>query len=64
MIEFKERFGSHSISKVPSHLMCMYVLVTEKSGLICKEHLSYTCDFITEYHGRTDPTIKIHETHP
>ena len=27
--------------------------------LICKGHLNYTCDFITEFPDRTDPAIKI-----
>ena len=40
------------------HRTCMYVLVTEKNQLICKGHLRYTCDFITEYQGHTDPTMK------
>ena len=30
-----------------------------KNCLICKGHVSYTCDFITEYQGRRDPTRKI-----
>ena len=38
---------------------CMYILVTEKNRLICKGHLSYTCVFITEFQGRTDPAMKI-----
>ena len=38
---------------------CTYVLVTEKNRLIYKGHLSYICDFITEFQGRTDPAMKI-----
>ena len=30
-----------------------------ENRLICKGHLSYTCNFITEFQGRTDPTMKI-----
>ena len=31
--------------------------------LICKGHLGYTCDFITEYQGRTDPAMKNWHAH-
>ena len=37
----------------------MYVLVTEKNWLICKAHLRYPCNFITEYQSRTDPAMEI-----
>ena len=37
----------------------MYVVVTEKNHLICKGHLSYTRDFMTEFQGRTDPAMII-----
>ena len=48
----------HAKASLTSHHMCMYVLVTEINQLICKGHLSYTCDFMTEYQSRTDPTMK------
>ena len=34
-------------------------LVTEKNRRICKAHLGYPCDFMTEYQDRTDPAMKI-----
>ena len=46
-------------ASLTSHRTCTYVLGTEKNRLLCKGHLSYPCNFITEYHGRTDPTMKI-----
>ena len=51
----------HVIPKalLTSHRTCTYVLVTEKNRLICKAHLSYPCNFITEFQRRTDPTMKI-----
>ena len=42
-----------------SYHMCMYVLVTEKNWLICRGHLSYTCNFITEFWGYGDSAMKI-----
>ena len=42
-------------ASLTSHCTCMYVLVTDKNGLICKGHLIYTCNFITEYGGSRDP---------
>ena len=42
-----------------SRCTCTYVLVTEKNRPICKAHLRYTCDFITEFKGHTDPAMKI-----
>ena len=56
--EYKYMSVNHS-SRFFISRMCMYVLVTEKTGLICKGHLSYTCDFLTKYQGRTDPAMKI-----
>ena len=41
-----------------SYRTCTYVLVTEKNQLICKAHLRYTYDFITEFKGRTGPAMK------
>ena len=48
-----------SKASLTSHPMCTYVLLTEKNRLICKGHLSYTCDFITEFRGRRDLAMKI-----
>ena len=42
-----------------SRRTCTYVLVTEKNRLICKRRSRYTCDFITEFQGCRDPTIRI-----
>ena len=46
-------------ASLTSHRTCTYVLVTEKNRLICKGHLSYTFDFMTEYQGFTDPAMSI-----
>ena len=52
---------NYSLSKASrtSHRTCMYVLVTEKTRLICKGPSRHTCDFITESQGRTDPAMEI-----
>ena len=42
-----------------SHFMCTYILVTEKNRLICKAHLRYTCDVITEFKYCKGPALKI-----
>ena len=49
---------SHKAS-LTSRRTCTYVLVTEKNWRICKTHLRYLCDFITEFQCRTDPAMKI-----
>ena len=46
-------------ASLTSHRTCTYVLFTEKNRLICKAHLRYTCDFITEFKDRTGPAMKI-----
>ena len=49
---------SHKTPLTSCHT-CTNVQVTEKNRRICKGHLSYPCDFITEFQGRIDPTMKI-----
>ena len=49
-----------SKAALTSHRTCSYVLVTEKNRLICKAHLRYTCNFITEFQGCTDSAMKIY----
>ena len=53
-------FKQNPLSKasLTSHRTCMYVLVIEKIGLICKVHLSYIYEFITEYQGHRDSAMK------
>ena len=43
-----------------SHRTCKYVLLTEKNRRICKALLRYTCNFMTESQGLTDPAMKIY----
>ena len=47
-----------SLSYISSY-MHVHPGYREKNLLICKAHLWYTCDFITEFKGRTGPAMKI-----
>ena len=55
----KTHITNEDKAPLTSRRTCAHVLVTEKNRLIYKRHLSYTCDFITEFQGRLDPTMNI-----
>ena len=59
-LKYDSKTAGHILLRLLHPMVCVRTSwVTEKNQLICKGHLSYTCQLITKYQGHTDPTMKI-----